>query len=396
MLHIGAGRHSAQHTQKYKKLLRVALAKGDLLHASHVIEASALTNTGYGSSVDRTCEATSDASVLEIKGCRILNSLALLNIADETYPSACVHRVMQDLEREYSTGSANRVFGLSKPSLLDYKIYEEYVSRSLGSENEGLGKEMLVAGHKSKSLVLKKNRVAYERFKALFENEGRVIDQNQPKVGSSHLFLPEKRQRIDRTEIEVLLEDEKSPLIRHTVDHPSAVEDTVGYIEIFDTGNTTLTTSSGGNFYRVPGRASCAGILGSGIGYSCHENIEVSCMCSGNGDDIITMNLASYLTESIAQTLSETDEWPQLGPLLETRIMRKSQQVVKTAVGEQRQEITYVGVILIVRCPTTTRLVFCHSTESFYFGFRLKGKSELVLSRNHGPIGKFLHGEYKL
>ncbi|KAM9887253.1 hypothetical protein OXX79_013787, partial [Metschnikowia pulcherrima] len=72
-IHIGAGRHSAQKSQQYKKLLRLALRKSDILDASRVIEGSPLTNTGVGSSVDRLCQATSDACFIEALERRIVD-----------------------------------------------------------------------------------------------------------------------------------------------------------------------------------------------------------------------------------------------------------------------------------------------------------------------------------
>ncbi|OBA19204.1 N-terminal nucleophile aminohydrolase [Metschnikowia bicuspidata var. bicuspidata NRRL YB-4993] len=336
VLHIGAGKHSIQQTRNYKKILRSAICASDLIQASRVVERSALTNTGFGSSVDRTCTATSDACLIEVSDGRIVNSLALLNIHDDAFPTTCVDKIARQLKQEYAAGSVDRCFGLSKPTILDYKTYKEYLDLS-----------------KRKKLKFYKRR-----------------------KGNPEKSLPTTEQTF------VL----------------PGIEDTVGFIEIANSPKRTtrIASSSGGNFYRLPGRVSCAGTLGSGIGYSRYKDVEVSCMCSGNGDDIIAMNLAGYLSENMAGTLGDSNEWPELGPLLESHILRKSQLVVKTAVNASVEEITYIGVVMVVRSPDATRLVFCHSTESLYFAFRLRGKSELVLSRKDRPVGEFLSGEYKL
>ncbi|KAF7998975.1 hypothetical protein HF325_006507 [Metschnikowia pulcherrima] len=399
-IHIGAGRHSAQKSQQYKKLLRLALRKNDILDASRVIEGSPLTNTGVGLSVDRLCQATSDACFIEALERRIVDSLALLDIYDEPYPTSCLHKVLQSLGLEFRPGGTNRRFGLSRPSLLDYRAYKTFVEQSIEPNVEITEIEDVAIGGRRKSLVLRRLKTAFTKFKRIYENESLKCgqeDQITLDYQCDAKYSHKKRRKESNSfcgtsELESALTEREQ-----SIDDSAGIEDTVGYIQVSASeARTRISSSSGGNFYRLPGRISCAGILGSGIGYSCHGEIEVSCMCSGNGDDIIAMSLASYLSESIAEHILESEEWPDLGPYLKNRILAKSKQVAKTAVNANLEEITYVGVLLLVKTPNTTRLVFCHSTESFYFAFRLRGEIETVLSNNPGAVGEFIFGEYKL
>ncbi|KAM9931279.1 hypothetical protein OXX80_009057 [Metschnikowia pulcherrima] len=420
-IHIGAGRHSAQKSQQYKKLLRLALRKSDILDASRVIEGSPLTNTGVGSSVDRLCQATSDACFIEALERRIVDSLALLDIYDEPYPTSCLHKVLQSLGLEFRPGGTNRRFGLSRPSSLDYRAYKAFVEQSIEPNVEIKEIEDVAIGGRRKSLVSRRLKTAFTKFKRIYENESLKCgqkdvclepcgccgeDPQRKQTSKAAITLDyqcdakysHKKRRKEsnsfcaNSQLEpALIEREQS------IDDSAGIEDTVGYIQVSASeARTRISSSSGGNFYRLPGRISCAGILGSGIGYSCHGEIEVSCVCSGNGDDIIAMSLASYLSESIAEHISDSEEWPDLGPYLKNRILSKSKQVAKTAVNAKLEEIAYVGVLLLVKTPNTTRLVFCHSTESFYFAFRSRGEIETVISNNPGAVGEFMFGEYKL
>ncbi|KAM9918894.1 hypothetical protein OXX59_008334 [Metschnikowia pulcherrima] len=420
-IHIGAGRHSAQKSQQYKKLLRLALRKNDILDASRVIEGSPLTNTGVGSSVDRLCQATSDACFIEALERRMVNSLALLDIYDEPYPTSCLHQVMQTLGLEFRPGGTNRRFGLSRPSSLDYRTYKTFVEQSIEPNVEITEREDAANGSRRKSLVSKRLKTAFTKFRRIYENESLKCGQEDVCLESCGC-CGEDPQRKQASKATKTLDCQCDAKYSHkkrrkksnsfcgnselesasterdqSIDDSAGIEDTVGYIQVSASeARTRISSSSGGNFYRLPGRISCAGILGSGIGYSCHGEIEVSCMCSGNGDDIIAMSLASYLSESIAEHISDSEEWPDLGPYLKNRILSKSKQVAKTAVNAKLEEITYVGVLLLVKTPNTTRLVFCHSTESFYFAFRSRGEIEIVLSNNPGAVGEFIFGEYKL
>ncbi|GEQ72531.1 hypothetical protein JCM33374_g6218 [Metschnikowia sp. JCM 33374] len=389
VIHIGAGRHSKNHSQKYKKLLKSALRTGNLVQASRIIERSSLTNTGYGSSVDRTGEATSDASLIEVASRRILNSLSILNIYNDVYPTEFVEVALRQLETEFRIGSVNRQFGLSKPVSLDYRCYLAYLNGN--SDAKAPNGNGVFAGRQPTNLVSKRGRASYDTFKVMFDTERDRADQsNNPLVCSSE--PTDMGQPVNMTTPQLLkqtyLSERAASYRRKTKENAKGVTK----------GNITPQKDYIPRRPKTPRNTNKSSMLiqAYSLNSACHKDIEISCMCSGNGDDIITMNLASYLSESIADTLADLKEWPQLGPLLVSRILRKSNQVVKTAVNGNLEEITYVGVIMVIISPTTSRLVFCHSTETFYFAFRSQGKFETVLSRADCPIGEFLHGEYKL
>lgn len=65
-------------------------------------------------------------------------------------------------------------------------------------------------------------------------------------------------------------------------------------------------------------------------------------------------------------------------------IMQASIDVPLTAVDKYNNTIIYMGAVCVIHDLNSgaKRLVYCHSTESFYFGFRSHNKKpELILSR---------------
>lgn len=165
------------------------------------------------------------------------------------------------------------------------------------------------------------------------------------------------------------------------------VQDTVGLIEVG--AMTRVAASSGGNILRLPSRTSCAGVFGAGSGFHKAGNIEVSCMCSGNGDDIIRMGLANI----VAMKLAEQQDREDLAQLMVEIVQQRSTVLEMEAVDESLASICYVGVIAVIKAEKT-RLIYCHSTDSFYFGFRSGNETEIVLSR--GAAGRFVCGEFRL
>ncbi|GMF07440.1 unnamed protein product [Ambrosiozyma monospora] len=87
------------------------------------------------------------------------------------------------------------------------------------------------------------------------------------------------------------------------------IQDTIGVCFIDTDTNTIITgCSSGGNLLKDHGRVGCSGVIGSGLFTHTHQKpdgndnsngdqnqnntVQISVMCSGNGEDIIQMNLA--------------------------------------------------------------------------------------------------------
>ncbi|RKP28331.1 N-terminal nucleophile aminohydrolase [Metschnikowia bicuspidata] len=320
VVHIGAGFHSPKLTTAYRKLLKSSLTQDLIKSTSCVIEKSLLTNTGKGSNVDREGHASLDATYLQIKGKNVVKALSLINICDEN-PTNQILEANEWLDMEFSGGSLSSQFGLLRPTSLHHSTLQA----------------------KRRHLLV--NDVTHSETESASEHHSGEIDDD----GGPH-----------------------SDLI------PCTIEDTVGIAEIKEEVITAVT-SSGGNFFKIPGRVSCAGIMGAGIAYSCKDQIQVITICTGNGDDITRMGLAGFLSEQIATQVSIT-----------------SDQYFLSSVDSQGNPRIYLGAIVLLITPEYQRLLFCHSTESFYFGFKLKNGIEIVMSRKDAKTDDFLHGEYRL
>lgn len=155
------------------------------------------------------------------------------------------------------------------------------------------------------------------------------------------------------------------------------INDTVGSI-VIDTDQTTLSTSSGGHFFKLPGRIGCAGIIGAAIYYEKIDDTEISCMCSGNGEQIIQHSLAQLIVTNVHRM----DEG-EYGTQLEKLLLSKSKDI-------------YCGFIAVLRRSNgVTHLLYGHTTETFYFGTRVNDSTRVILSSAEQE-GKFTFGEYKL
>lgn len=190
---------------------------------------------------------------------------------------------------------------------------------------------------------------------------------------------------------------------KQVVGMSNEVCDTIGLVELADTpeGATALVvTSSGGNFFKVPGRIGCAGELGSAIEVAVRGPLEIICSCSGNGEDIMIMKLAHYVANRM---LDVPDVYPE--DLVDV-VLRHAANNSLQARNSRHESIIYIGVLLTIRNLQTgeVRLLYCHLTELFYFGYssQVPGsdpKPRVVLSRleNLERAGKlWAMGEVKL
>lgn len=328
IIHIGAGKHSTQLNDKYKRLLKSALRTRCHLSSSRIIEESPLTNTGYGSSLDEDGNAMCDSTYVEIQNHQLVELLTLQGIDNKKHPTAECYHVLQALCKNYES---TETIGLLKPVLLLYKTIESKYGSS-ASEN----------------IISSKARRTHELCRELVETAN------------------------------------------------TEVQDTVGFIE-YNAGKFTLSVSSGGNLFKMPGRVSCAGVYGSGLSYAIEGNTEVICMCSGNGDDIIKMNLAAHLADRMAQ-LGSSEAYPDYSAALAHYMLERGKQTSLSARDSQMRPTVYGGAIAVIKRDGSSRLAYAHSTESFYFGFLSGEQLELVFSRrqNIDGIGKMVYGEYKL
>lgn len=349
IVHIGAGIHSEAKHEHYKKLIKRALLKTKservLLEVSEKLEKSPLTNTGYGSSLNLVGSVQCDASfIFHDREYRKTEMGSMYNIANK-YPIGEAVRCFEQLNRLYTEGFKS--FGLSRPLVFDHG--QKQLLNKLTNTKEGV---------KVDSFISSKAQKIYDTYKV------KLMGGNDPQ------------------------ENEVSAV-------RNEIQDTIGVIHITSKG-TDVATSSGGNFFKFPGRIGCAGVLGAGIGYHQKGGISVSCMCSGNGEDIIAMNLANRVVDRMVSCPS-TEYCETLVDI----ILQSSMDVSLAAVDNRNETIIYVGVVCVLHDHTSGKkhLVYCHSTESFYFGFRSHNRApEVVLSRlDSARVGRiFARGEFKI
>ncbi|PSK75005.1 hypothetical protein CJJ07_005242 [Candidozyma auris] len=327
VIHVGAGNHPESQKEDYKRLLRTALRSRSFVQSSAIIERSPLTNTGYGSSLDRFGKASCDCTLVQSTDGAV-DVLSLLGVDDKTSPTRECVQVKKKIDDEFS--SVDKL-GLSKPTVLQYeKIRDQF----------GTGE--------SSSLVSSNSKALYEKYK---------------NVTSAPI---------------------------------ESIQDTIGVLH-WDK-KLSMATSSGGTFLKFPGRVSCAGIYGSGIAHIEMENLSISCMCSGNGDDIIKIRLASIVADNLLQS-HKKEKWPEYPKVIVDSIIEQSRHASLSGLNDKSEPIIYVGVLAVIRIGERATLIYCHSTESFYFGFsNFKGEREIVLSRqlDKSHIGSFVSGQYKL
>lgn len=357
VVHIGAGNHSQSLNRQYKRLLKSALSH-DLSKASEIIEKSPLTNTGHGSSLDIEGNANCDCTLATVSLGKLENLLSLFAVGDCATPTLACQQVTAKLEEMYGPKSVKGILGLLKPTSLPFAT-ARLICPDLPVDD----------------LVSHRTRQIYERYQELVTKMEKLQESptNDSTGDSNTSFLSEVADIYEISE--------------------AGVQDTVGYIELGTV--STIACSSGGSFLRLPGRMSCAGVFGAGSGFGRAGTVEVFCLCSGNGDDIIKMNLSAHISDKLSCELLESLDWPDLGTRMVEMVRERGRNVQLNAVDQSLNHILYVGVIAVVKKGDQRRLVFCHSTESFYFGFRRQNEIETVLSRQTKP-GLFLCGEYKL
>lgn len=349
IVHIGAGNHSLLKNDKYKKLIKAALivdeSESVLTEVSKKLEKSVLTNTGYGSSLNLIGAVQCDASFISYDREHRDTQLGVMyNIANK-YPITETLKCFEQLDRLYSTGFKS--FGLSRPLMFDHG--QKPLLDELTNTKENVDTDTLVSSRCRK-----------------------IYDTYKDTLMSDYDQLPNETDYIK-----------------------NEIQDTIGIMHI-DSRTTEIATSSGGNFFKFPGRIGCAGVLGAAIGHRTKNEISVSCMCSGNGEDIIMMNAAGRIADHIVNN-SSIDYCDALVDI----ILQASIDVPLTAVDKYNNRIIYMGAICVIHDLNSgaKRLVYCHSTESFYFGFRShNNRPELILSRlDSDRVGQvFARGEFKI
>lgn len=395
VVHIGAGRHSLQLRGKHRQLLSSALAQL-FIPALRILEELPLTNTGFGLLLDLNGDATCDATVAHVRQGELADLLLLHGIWDSRHPTVLCELVMTAMDLFYGPSTAANQMGLSKPAMLSYAAARRtlLVLRALDKAGQD-------------TLVSAKQKATHQRYLPHLEWEGLQSEMGaQEPEGAKAESLDDESAELDVFSSTGRTSTPETPLLR--AHNPLAVcnllskddgmeerllpevEDTIGLVELSGL-DFNISALTGGNVLKFPGRILCAGIYGAGLAFHRERGVEVCCLCSGNGDDIVRMGLALHVAQELALAPLRG-----LGAHLVRTVQRRGAGVQLQAVDADGNRILYVGIIAVVKTPDAFTLVYCHSTETFYFGFRSNGVLELVLSSLDGATGTFVHGEYKL
>ncbi|KAH3661273.1 hypothetical protein OGAPHI_006680 [Ogataea philodendri] len=158
----------------------------------------------------------------------------------------------------------------------------------------------------------------------------------------------------------------------------SIVSDTIGVSLV---GRTTVTTgvSSGGSLFKRPGRIGCSGVVGAGCYTAQQEGFLANVLCSGNGEDIIQMDLARTVCRHL---LSNRHSGRMTCDLVAEAAYTAAEEVELRALDENYKPRLYVGVCGYFEAPDNLKCVFYfHTTETFVFGYSTSLKSEFLFSK---------------
>lgn len=173
------------------------------------------------------------------------------------------------------------------------------------------------------------------------------------------------------------------------------VTDTIGVTHITTSG-TLVAASSGGNFFKLRGRIGCAAVLGSAIAHRISGGYSLTCMCSGNGEDIMAMQLARAIVGGLSHELARPHD-VDMPQTMQTVIQAESSAIVATATDTSGAPMVYVGTVCAAHHLESDRVIvaYCHTTESFFFGFRgTQGEPEVVLS-TQPTAGRYCRGQFR-
>ncbi|ODV85093.1 hypothetical protein CANARDRAFT_171095 [[Candida] arabinofermentans NRRL YB-2248] len=336
LVHAGAGNHNPSSSQQFKEMInqsltvaekddalvsnndrvlsvfpKMSLIVSQLLMSSGILESSELTNTGYGSCITSKCTVECDSSIviLDKSTFKRYQSSSLIQRTHRTPIAHSVGEIIKEIER--SREMQVRKTGLGLTSV---------VSKVDPLKNES----------DETTLVSKRMLSVYKKYKSQLQTS------YQPHC-----------------------------------DILSGVSDTVG---VTVSGNVGMISgvSSGGSMFKTPGRISCAGIVGAG-NYSTISDDGSYCvnvMCSGNGEDIIQMDLSRYLCHYLVENYDKYED-KMVCDIIEDGILKVSKAFELRSIDNHFEPVLYVGVVgVLEHLKRGWKIVFhWHSTESFVFGY---------------------------
>lgn len=344
VVHIGAGKHSQSLDSQYKRTIRRSLLATNpdgmiaIHNCSKILDGYSRINSGYGSCLNIVGEPTNDVSFVQYTNDKVVKYFSCHNVV-HNFPLQESIKLYNNIQLLYQRDLGK--LGLVRPNVIDYDCRSQVEAR-LGLEGpEGdLAPEVAIPT---------RQRELFDLFQRGFLTD------------------------VEDTEIEEEAEDIE-------------VQDTIGMIHRnTQTQTTTIAASSGGNFLKLPGRIGCAGIIGAGLGYRFTNTEDINCMCSGTGEDLIMLNMANYIINNWIQGHMDIENFHHIIKLEADKYLLNTSK-----------DTIYMGAILTIHDKNTrqTRLIYYHTTETFYFGYNNNGDIKIVQSK----IGStnYVIGEYMI
>lgn len=344
-VHCGAGYHSRQKEEEYKKLcksicLKVChmLEKGSgavegVTEAVKLLEDSKLTNAGRGSS-------------LNIRGC-----------------VECDASIMEG--RKLMFGAVGAISGVQNP----IEVSAMLVNRQLG-EKLSLGRlhpSVLVGEGASQWAIT--NGIHKVDPQHLITDESQKTYNNHKRKLDSHNQKVSKKRKLDHQG------DDKSEEIEGLQEEKDVVQDTVGAVVMDTRGNIASAVSSGGISLKQLGRLGPAAIYGAGCwAYNQRPGKPgVGTVTSGSGEHIIRTVLARECAASIQRennaSLGLSQGFKQ--SLLESEFLSE-------------EEEKFAGVLALVHNEdNTAEVLWGHTTDSMCVGYMSSSlkKPKAIMSR---------------
>ncbi|ANZ77725.1 BA75_05186T0 [Komagataella pastoris] len=177
----------------------------------------------------------------------------------------------------------------------------------------------------------------------------------------------------------------RPPLITNSnQDHD--ISDTIG-ISLLNNSISLTASSSGGNLFKPVGRIGPAGIIGSAIYSDYNDCYRVSIMCTGSGEDIISMDLARSVCNCLLANMTEH--------AFASELMSNHIEKCASKCHLRSEYGLYVGVVgwMLDAHSRELRVIYAHSTESLVFAY-FDSHLKFYFSTND-KVGKLLHGEFK-
>lgn len=125
--------------------------------------------------------------------------------------------------------------------------------------------------------------------------------------------------------------------------------------------------------FKPTGRVGCAGVVGSAVFSTGDTHCTVTVMCSGNGEDIIQLDLARSVCEYLVNNAGQLTEGP-VCELVANCVYENSKKCRLLARDDLGNQILYVGLVGYIEWTEKirkSRLVFYfHTTPTMVFGYR--------------------------